>query len=547
MTRSLFLVVLLLKQHAAGSKKHKVIHIKRHTPTGAHAKPSAPRCGDKCTAARREAAYGPTAPKLQGCSPLPYPSLRRYLPKNITRPEEHPMDSPPRLADVWAAQKKMSRPNGTAEAVVLGGSMPLGHGLRPGTAAWPARLQALLPNLRVKVRATASTSSAWALGNLARLLPVCPDVIFMDYGVNDAAAKYNAFVPGSDGAGPAIEALSREAKRRCPAAALVHVEGAWNFGEKKREPSLPRLADAQRAVAARYGGIIISFIAGTCYQKTGWFEPHPPATEHQRLAEQIAMSWNAIDQARKSHATGFGEGAWTLPQRVYDASAELDSCAVTTELASVEKGEKSFRRVDDASKSLWKYEEDAAGRPGFIVKTTPGAPFDADAATLRIRLKFSDRQATNTLRVEFLQTYENVGTATVWVGDHAATQKIDALDARDRFSTIGSASFRHGKNAQFEGGACNVTMTRTDEDGSVTTWYADGTKHKSKKPRSTGSKGWLSAKTCQQGTAFRYLDLPTGEAIVNVRLDALDARHREHAAVNKFKLVALAACDGKPP
>ena len=172
---------------------------------------------------------------------------------------------------------------------------------------------------------------------------------------------------------------------RGPAAARVHIEGAWNHGEKTREPTVPRLADAQRAVAARYGGIVISFIAGTCYQKTGWFEPHPPPAEHQRLAEQIAMSWNAIDQARKSHAKGFGEGAWRLPQRVYDASAELDSCAVTTELASVEKGEKSFRRVDDASKSLWRYEEDVKGRPGFVIKTTPGAPFDATAATLRGR------------------------------------------------------------------------------------------------------------------------------------------------------------------
>ena len=544
MTPPIFFLVLLLKH--AGSKKHKVIHIKQ---TAVHAKPSAPRCGDKCMAARREAAYGPTAPKLQGCSPLPYPSLRRYLPKNVTRPEAHPMETP-RLVDVWAAQKKMAsrNGNGTAEAVVLGGSMPLGQGLRPGIAPWPSRLQALLPNLNVEVRATRSTSSAWALGNLARLLPVCPDVLFMDYGVNDAAAIYNAFVPGSAGTGPAIEALSREAKRRCPAAALIHIEGAWNHGEKTREPTSPRLADAQRAVAARYGGIIISFIAGTCYQKTGWFEPHPPPAEHQRLAEQIATAWHAIDAARWAKAKGFGKGPWTLPQRVYNASAELDSCSVTTELASVEKGEKSFRRVDDASKSLWRYEEDVKGRPGFVAKTTPGAPIDEAAATLRIRLKFSDRQATNTLRVEFLQTYENVGTVHVWVGDdrgHGAT--IDALDARDRFSTIGSASFRHGKNAQFEGGACNVTMTRTDSNGEVTTWYADGTKIKSKKPRSTVSKGGLSAKTCQQGTAFRYLDLPAGEGIVNVRLDALDTRHREHAAVNKFKLVALAACDGKPP
>ena len=140
-----------------------------------------------------------------------------------------------------------------------------------------------------------------------------------------------------------------------------------------------------------------------------------------------------------------------------------------------------------------------------------------------------------------------MGTATLWVGDHPATQRIDALDARERYSTIGSASFRHGKNGQFEGGACNVTMTRTDKYGSVTTWYADGAKIKSKKPRGTGSKGSLSAKTCQQGTAFRYLDLPAGEGIVNVRLDALDARHSQHAAVNKFKLMALATCDRKPP
>ena len=185
MTPPIFFLVLLLK-HAGGNKR-KVIHIKQ---PAVHAKPRAPRCGDKCMAARREAAYGPTAPKLQGCSPLPYPSLRQYLPRNITRPEAHPMETP-RLADVWAAQKKMAARNGTAEAVVLGGSMPLGQGLRPGIAPWPARLQALLPNLHVEVRATRSTSSAWALGNLARLLPVCPDVVFMDYGVNDAAAIYN--------------------------------------------------------------------------------------------------------------------------------------------------------------------------------------------------------------------------------------------------------------------------------------------------------------------------------------------------------------------
>ena len=192
-----------------------------------------------------------------------------------------------------------------------------------------------------------------------------------------------------------------------PRCGLVHIEGAWNLGEQTREPTLPRLADAQRAVAARYGGVVVSFIAGTCYQKTGWFESHPPAAEHQRLAEQIATAWSAIDAARRAHATGFGDGAWTLPQRVYDASAELDSCAVTTELASVEKGEKSFRRVDDASKSLWRYEEDVVGRPGFVAKTTPGAPFDAAAATLRIRLNFSSRQATNTLRVEFLPVHKS--------------------------------------------------------------------------------------------------------------------------------------------
>ena len=105
MTRSIFLV-LLLKQHAAGSKKHKVIHIKQQA---VHAKPSAPRCGDKCMAARREAAYGPTAPKLQGCSPLPYPSLRRYLPKNVTRPEAHPMETPRRHAFVAAPRRARLR------------------------------------------------------------------------------------------------------------------------------------------------------------------------------------------------------------------------------------------------------------------------------------------------------------------------------------------------------------------------------------------------------------------------------------------------------
>lgn len=544
MTVARTILFLLGVQHA--QSKRKVIHIKQSKP----AKPAKhdARCGTKCEAIRREAAYGPTAARLQGCSPLPYTSLRPFLHNlTITR---HAMGAP-RLVDLWAAQEKMAR-NRTAVAVVLGGSIPLGHGLKAGEAPWPARLHALLPNLTVIIRAHASSSSAWALGNLETLLPVCPDVMFLDYGVNDAAAKYMSFVPGHDGAGPAIEALTREAKRRCPSAALIHIEGARNTGDAPRKVAFPTLAVAQRAVAARYGGIVVSYIAGTCYQKTGWYEPHPPAVEHQRLAEQVATAWHAIDAARLARATGFfigGEGPWTLPaDRVYNSSAELDSCGVTTESASVEKGEKSFRRVDDVSKSLWRYEEDVVGRPGFVATTTPGAPIDEAAATLSILLNFSSRQATNTLRFEFLQTYENAGTATVWVGDHrdrGAT--LDALDARDRYSTIGSASFRHGVNGQFEGGACNVTMSMTGKDGTVTTWFADGKKTVDKKLRSAASKGSISAKTCQQATAFRYLDLPAGEAVVNVRLNALGAYHRDHAVVNKFKLVALAACDGKPP
>ena len=63
MTPPRFFLVLLLK-HAGGNKR-KVIHIKRHTPA---AEPSAPRCGDKFMAARRESAYGPTASKLQGAA-----------------------------------------------------------------------------------------------------------------------------------------------------------------------------------------------------------------------------------------------------------------------------------------------------------------------------------------------------------------------------------------------------------------------------------------------------------------------------------------------
>ena len=56
--------------------------------------------------------------------------------------------------------------------------------------------------------------------------------------------------------------------------------------------------------------------------------------------------------------------------------------------------------LNDASKSLWKYEEDAAGRPGFIVKTTPGAPFDADAATAFEPYGAYDTSGTGRGRVE---------------------------------------------------------------------------------------------------------------------------------------------------
>ena len=121
-----------------------------------------------------EAAYGPTAPKLQGCNPLRI-NLRRYLPKSVARPRRTRWRHAPRGRR--AAQKKWRRAmaqrrrwTGRRHALAKGST---------GIAPWPARLQALLPNLNVEVRATRSTSSAWALGNLACCCP-CADVLFVD-------------------------------------------------------------------------------------------------------------------------------------------------------------------------------------------------------------------------------------------------------------------------------------------------------------------------------------------------------------------------------
>ena len=83
-----------------------------------------------------------------------------------------------------------------------------------------------------------------------------------------------------------------------------------------------------------------------------------------------------------------------------------------------------------------------------------------------------------------------------------------------------------------------MTMTRTDEDGTFTTWFADGAKIKSKKPRSTGTKGYLSGKTCQQGTAFRYLDLPAGGRWP----DGASTRSLNGGVKLPGEMVALAAC-----
>ena len=469
-------------------------------------------------------------------SPLPYSGL--------SAANQHPMRAKmPRLDELFAVQRKMADGQ-KATFVVIGGSMTGGHGLCNGGAkacpeeAWPGKLEPLLGRVRVVVRANPATSSSWAVASLGALLPGrhCPEVIVLDYGVNDAATKYQHFTSSNQGALPGVEALTREVRLRCPDAALFHIEGSWNEDlqakSNRHRVGSPTLATAQRKVADHYGAILVSHISATCYQPTEWHEPHPPATTHAKLAREFAKAWHTLDALRIStNASAARRRPWVAPSRLDAHSAELSPCALAVESEDANTGRGTFRLVRNAS--AWSFYEDAPGKPGFIaaVDVNATAPDYADA-TASFRLDFP-RAYERSLMITYLTTYENAGRVRMWVGkDEANGVTLDAL-SKARYSIVQAVTFKHGKGRQWKDGVCDEDVKDPDVVRLRT------------QLKRVDKKSMTWEKTCQIARRFKYLELPPGAAVVNFRLEPLDKQHRLFCPrVNKFKLVSIQSCDG---
>ena len=166
MTRSIFLVLLL--KHAAAAN------------TRSFHREASGTCEAERAAVRRQmhggaagAAYGATAPKLQGCSPLPVKRLRRDEPKKHHATEATPMERS-RLADVRAARRWRGLTARRMPSFWAGRCRSAkdcgGHCSR---GPRDARLQALLRTCTRKSapRGRRRRPGPWTL---ARLLPVCP-------------------------------------------------------------------------------------------------------------------------------------------------------------------------------------------------------------------------------------------------------------------------------------------------------------------------------------------------------------------------------------
>ena len=355
----------------------------------------------------------------------------------------------------------------------------------------------------------------------------------LDYGVNDAATKYQHFTSSNQGALPGVEALTREVRLRCPDAALFHIEGSWNEGSSDRKVAgPPTLATAQRKVADHYGAILVSHISATCYQPTEWHQPHPPATTHVKLAREFAEAWHTLDALRIStNASAARRLPWVAPSRLDAHSAELSPCALAVESEDANTGRGTFRLVRNAS--AWSFYEDAPGKPGFIaaVDVNAKAPAYADA-TASFRLDFP-RAYERSLMITYLTTYENAGRVRMWVGeDEANGVTLDAL-SKARYSIVQAVTFKHGKGRQWKDGVCDEDVKDPDVVRLRT------------QLKRVDKKSMTWEKTCQIAQRFKYLELPPGAAVVNFRLEPLDKQHRPYCPrVNKFKLVSIQSCDG---
>lgn len=344
------------------------------------------------------------------------------------------------------------------KVVTLGGSMTFGE---EATRAWPARLEELFSELgygvHVTNRAVPGTSSAYAVANFAALRAdlEAADVVVVEYGINDLVGhpdfrqdegqlgvlrSYRQLLLMLLGLPrrPAVVGLelfvtddsTESGTVSCTRNITEHLH--WRVNQELQLPTLSYTEAVCGLGRTFWVATPDHDMPGNADMVDVGFPWHPGDMTHDVVARLVL--WGFAQEMDGVCARGVAGGEHLRSQ---DLDPWVQCLArPTTHLTSTMGGAAALVPVEKDT-SVWSFGEDVPGKPGWLA-AAHGTPGD---------IAFPVRTAEGLLQVEFLGTYEHIGSMTCWLDAGEPSQgnscRLDGL-WRERVSMSRFAHMRTG-------------------------------------------------------------------------------------------------------
>ena len=329
--------------------------------------------------------------------------------------------SPHRLSH--SQHNAFARLQHNATVLAIGGSMTAGMGTSacvkhphcPTTNAWPSLLckhMRFPPPANLAQGGVTTASSLPGLGDLLRTPKTPPDLLLIDYGMNDAydsgfyqlhSAVTNTTAPAQDLIFAATEAMLRYLAIEVPNTAVLVVESqCWS-----EATAIGRLK-----AAARYGVAIAIYpsILGRPCEQADWggvniHVTHPPDAGHDRIANALA---GFLRETVQSCAANPPPAQGAMPSLGADPAIAERYAVCMRPLSRYDalaawNGHETLIPVA-APRNSWILYEERRGKVGWVTNTS--------GSTLRFELNFG---ASPRLTVVYVRGYEGFGSAKMRV------------------------------------------------------------------------------------------------------------------------------------
>lgn len=301
---------------------------------------------------------------------------------------------------------------------VLGGSMTFGHKVN---VSWPKRLEQLFQSLGYKVTvnnlAQPASTSKWASANIQDLRTHGLDnshVVMVDYGLNDRDIPWKWDEGSYSSAGGVKEvqdsftdlmALLIDLGNR---PAVIDVETFSNLHNGPPECSNFNIQAYHNHwdVLEKLDIPTVCLMSAICNSKSAspeewWFGSpkesgvHPGDETHDLVARTVLGAFLIKMESVCAHGGPKGSDYPPMAPR----SDALQCLSKPTTYHHANHGKETFA---PASNTTWNFEEDVPGKPGWIARG------EAD-------IEFKVTTQSGWLQMEFLGTYKDIGSATVWI------------------------------------------------------------------------------------------------------------------------------------